>query len=192
MRIFSVIISRIFDFYFWFPILLVVSLLNTGLTGSQLKILFPLLLTFDIILPIFFFFLFLKLKLISDIDVTERKERHKLLIGICIFFTLGTITTIVFGNKEIFILHLITLIMAIVMFSITLKYKISGHLFMASGSIYILNYLLNYELLYLFLLLIPIAISRIYLKKHDIFQILLGGLLGFLIPIIILKFTNLL
>lgn len=190
MRKFSIVISRTFDFHFWAPLILIISLLNSGLSTQQVKILFILLGIIDVLFPIILFFYYLKTKRISDIDVTIRQERHKLFAVVSLFLLLGTTVSFSFGNQEFFILHLTVFMMTLTILCITFFYKISAHLFMAAGTLFLINFLLDWHALWLFILLLPIAFARFYLKKHDMPQILLGSILGILEPMLILKLNG--
>lgn len=182
------LISRIFDFPLWSPTLLILSLFNSGLTYSQIQILFPLLLVINVILPIGIFLYFLKTKLISDVDVTKRRQRY-LLFGIgTVIFLSSAILTYFLGNREFFVLSLTSFILVLTIFLITLKWKISGHMLMNTYVIFIINYLFDWKYLGLFVILPFVAFARIYLKKHDILQVIGGTVVGILVPYLILKF----
>lgn len=190
LKKFAFIISRSFDFYTWFPVGLLLAIFNTGLVSTQIKILLPLLLFFDVILPIFLFFLILKTGRVSDIDVTKRKERYQLFIGFTIILIVPTVLAYYLGNTLFFVLQLITLISAFCMYLATLKFKISGHMFMNTEAILVINYLFHWTLLWLFLIVPLVAFARLYLKKHSLFQIFAGCFLGLAIPLLILKILN--
>lgn len=188
---FSKIVSRSFDFYTWFPVGLLLAIFNTGLVSTQIKILLPLLIFFDVILPIFLFFLILKTGRVSDIDVTKREERYQLFLGFTIILIVPTVLAYYFGNTLFFVLQLITLISALCMYLATLKFKISGHMFMNAEAILVINYLFSWNSLWLFLILPLVAFARFYLKKHSLFQIVAGCFLGLAIPLLILKIFKL-
>ncbi|MBI3283176.1 hypothetical protein HYZ70_03835 [Candidatus Curtissbacteria bacterium] len=135
----SHIISRIFDFYFWFPVLLLITIFNTGLTNKQITILLPLLLLIDVILPIVLFFWVLKKGDVSDIDVTKRQERHKLFGVMTLIVFISTLISYFLANNLFFVLQLIALTSAFSMFLITLRFKMSGHALMNTGSIFVVN-----------------------------------------------------
>lgn len=189
---FAFLVSRIFDFYFWSPVMLLVTIFNTGLAGEQIKVLLPVILGLDVILPILLFFLALKRGNISDIDVTLRKERYKLFGGMTFILAISVLISFIFANNLFFVLSLISLLVALTLYLITLRYKISGHMIMNTGSILIINYLFNWEFLWLFLILPIVGFSRIYLKKHTLIQVLTGATIGFFEPLLILWLFGLL
>lgn len=184
----AVVISRIFDFYLWFPVLLFITIFNTGLTNQQIKTLLPILLTLDAILPITLFFLVLTRGKISDIDVTRRQERYSFLGTLTLIFFVSTIISFVLANNLFFVLHLIALMVALSIFLITLRFKISGHMLMNTGSIFIINYLFDWKLLWIFLIVPSVAFARIYLKKHTFVEVAAGAIVGLVEPYLVLKF----
>lgn len=191
LRIFSKVISRCFDFYFWFPVLLFVTISNSGLSNQQIKLLLPLLLSIDVILPIFLFFLTLKKGGVSDIDVTKRQERHKLFGVMTLIVFISTLISYFLANNLFFVLQLIALTSALTMFLITLRFKISGHALMNTGSIFVVNYLFDWKFLWIFIIVPLVAFARIHLKKHTLSEVLAGGILGLAEPYLILKFFKL-
>lgn len=185
-------ISRIFDFYFWFPVLLFIAIFNTGLTNHQIRILLPILLGLNVILPIFLFFLVLAKGKVSDIDVTKRQERHQLIGTLSIILVISSLISFYLGNNLFFVLQLTALAMTLTIFLVTLRFKISGHALMNTGAVFVVNYLFEYRLLWLFLVVPLIGFARIYLKKHSLIEVLTGVAVGLVEPYLILKFFKLL
>ncbi|MDO8487219.1 MAG: hypothetical protein Q7S45_02925 [Candidatus Curtissbacteria bacterium] len=191
MRKFAKIISRVFDSYFWFPLLLLTAIAKTGLWQNQIIILLPLLALIDVICPIVGFKFLMKTGKVSDIDVTNRHERY-LLFGLAnVLFLIGTIISFLFSNQLFFTLHLTALLMGLTLLGITFFFKISGHVFMAFGSLFLINFLYDWRFLWFFLLTLPIAYARIYLKKHTLAQVLTGAIVGLAEPYLILKLFKL-
>lgn len=187
MKKFAFFISRIFDFYFWFPTLLLISLFNTGLGRHQIEILLPTLLVLDVGVPITLFFWILREKVVSDIDVTRREERPKL-FGFSALLILGsTYISYLFGNTLFFGLQVTAFFLIFTLFLITLKYKISGHMAMNVSAILIINYLFNWQFLWLFLIVPVVAFARIYLKKHTLGQVVTGSVVGLVEPLLVLR-----
>lgn len=184
------VISRFLDFPLWATILLVVALLNTGLSAAQIKILAPVLLVVDLISPIVLFILLLENGGISDIDVTIRKQRYRIFGYGSLASLLTTIVVYFLGNYLFFVLSIAGFLVTFTLFLITLKWKISGHMIINCTGIFIVNYLLNWQFLWLFLLIPFVAFARLYLKKHTVSQILAGGVLGLVEPYLVLKLFN--
>lgn len=191
MKSLSFLISRVFDFYFWFPVLLFITVFNSGLSSQQLKILLPILLVLEVIVPISLFSLVLAKRKVSDIDVTKRQERHRLFASLTLILFVASLVSFFLGNMLFFILQLISLVSALSMFLITLQFKISGHMLMNTGSIFIINYLFDWKLIWLFLLVPLVGFARIYLKKHTLIEVVTGMILGLGEPYLILKFFKL-
>lgn len=185
------LISRVFDFYFWSPVLLFIEIFNTGLTNQQIRILLPTLLGLNVILPIFLFFLVLKKGKVSDIDVTKRQERHQLFGTLSIILIISSLVSFYLGNNLFFVLQLTALTAILTMFLVTLRFKISGHALMNSGAIFVINYLFDFKLLWLFVIVPIVAFARIYLKKHTLAEVLAGAIVGLAEPYLILKFFKL-
>ncbi len=190
LKLFAQIVSRIFDFPLWVTILLSVALFNTGLSASQIKIMGPLLVVVDVIAPIVIFLILLRDGDISDIDITRRRERYKL-------FGFGSVASFIscffvyfLGNHQFFALFATGFVITATLFLITLKWKISGHMIINCTGIYILSYLFEWQFLWLFALIPFVAFARFYLKKHSLWQITAGGVLGLLEPYVFLKLFN--
>ncbi len=191
MRLFSILISRVFDFYVWFPVVLIAAVFNCGLTINQIKILLPILLLVNVVIPTSYFFMDLAGRGITDIDVTKRQQRYHIFVrfvGICI---VATTISYFFGNTKFFTLQLITLMLAVSIFTITFFYKVSGHMILNTSSVFIINYLLGWQYLWLFIVIPLVAFARIYLKKHNFAQIALGTAVGLVEPYLILRMFNL-
>ena len=187
----SRVISRTFDFYFWFPVMLAVTLFRTGMTKEQVMILLPTLAIVDVVVPILVFLRLMKKGTISDIDVSIRSERHYLFGFLLVVATASTALSYFLGNNLFFILHLSGLILVLTIFLTTFYFKISGHMMLNASSIFALNFLLGFHLWWLFLLVPLVGFARIYLKKHTLSEVLAGGTVGILEPYFILKLFDL-
>lgn len=185
------VISRIFDFYFWFPVTLVVTLFKTGMTKEQVMILLPTLAIVDVVVPIIVFLRLLVKGTISDIDVSIRSERHFLFGFLLVVATASTALSYFLGNNLFFVLHLSGLILVLTIFLTTFYFKISGHMMLNASSIFVLNFLLGFHLWWLFLLVPLVGFARIYLKKHTLAEVLTGGVVGILEPYFVLKLFGL-
>lgn len=187
MRKFCSLVSRIFDFHLWGPIVLFVALFNTGLSTKQIEILAPILLVIDILFPIGVYLFFLKTGKISDRDVTKRQERF-VLFGVGVITSLfSTILVFFIANELFFTLHLIFFLLTLTLFLITFKWKISGHMIVNTGAVFMINYLFDWRFLWLFLMVPIVAYARLYLKKHDIWQVAAGIMVGLIEPYLVLK-----
>lgn len=187
LRLISKIVSRIFDFYVWFPVTLLASIFNSGLSLNQIKILLPTLLVVNVIIPISYFFMDLAGRGISDIDVTKRRERYHLFGRLLVISAISVVISYFLGNQMFFVLQMIGLVLALTIFVITFFYKISGHMILNASSAFILNFLFDWRLMWLFLIAPLVAFARIYLKKHTLMEVLAGTAVGLAEPFLILK-----
>ena len=142
----------VFDFYVWFPVMLLACIFKSGLAMSQIKILLPTLLIINVVIPVSYFFIDLAGKGVSDVDVTKRKERYHLFGRLVIIDLISVVVSYIAGNQLFFVLELIGFCLAISIFVITFFYKISGHMILNASSIFVLNFLFNWQFLWLFLI----------------------------------------
>lgn len=192
LEYFSRLISRIFDFYIWFSVMLVLTIFNSGLSSNQIKVLLPVLLIVNVVIPVSYFFMDLNSHGVSDIDVTKRRERYHLFGRLVVISAISLLITYFLGNRMFLVLQLISFCLALTIFIITFFYKISGHMILNTSAVFILNFLLDWNLRWLFLVIPLVAFARMYLKKHTFSQVLTGGIVGFLEPYVILKLFKLL
>ena len=185
---FSEIVSRIFDPLRIFPVVFIVAVFNVGLTRDQLKLLFPLLATVNILLPAFVWFSLRRNRQISDGDISIRQERYRFFGLLTVSYLISTILLLFLGNNLSFVLNLILFILTATVWIITFKFKISGHVAWDSAMVLILNFLFGWAYMWLFLLIPIIGFSRVYLKRHTFAEVLAGGFLGVFEPYLILKF----
>lgn len=179
------VISRLFDLYTWSFIIYVLALSQTGLTLSQFIFLGSSLFLLEVIFPVGLFILFLKKKLITDIDLTQRRERPLYFFCLFLLVVSGSLLGYAAGTRLFFLIQLVELFLIGGMILITLFWKISGHLMINAAGIFFLNYFFGGGYWWLFILLLPVGWSRWYLHKHDFWQLLAGALLGFSIPIVV-------
>jgi hypothetical protein len=184
------------------------SILNLqNLTSNQLYVFIGLIFFFTILFPISSILIMRKFNIISDFELSVRKERMPVLISSLIYLSVyyylirslefNKFDTVVFGS----FLSIITggIIVSILCIMITYFWKISLHSAAISG--------LAGGLLGLSLLLTPIAnfqeivllnsavillvgivgFSRLFLKAHTYLQVIAGMILGFSVEFLIVK-----
>lgn len=127
------------------------------------------------ILPMILLFTFMKLKIISDFDITDRKERTGYFLIVLILFLISLIFTGVVGISNIVTISIsITLLLITI---INLWWKISGH--MVFDSILLCGIIYVSSIFYVFIPIIPlVAWSRVEQKKHSWLQTIVGTILG--------------
>ena len=136
------------------------------------------------ILPVLLVFLWIKGKKDNgkriDIDIPERTDRNYPLLMVIISYLIGVIV--------LYEMHapLITTILmfcyfsnTLIVFFINLYWKISIHAMGVAGPTTVLIYVFG-PAGAIFALIIPVVMwSRVYLKRHTVFQVIMGTLLGF-------------
>lgn len=179
--------SRLFDLYTWSIILNLLFLYRSKLTPPQAAVLTPLVVLLELILPVVVFVFFLKKGFISDVDITRRGERPRFFSVLAALMLVGSVAGYVYGNPLFFWLQLTVLAEILIVVAITLFWKISGHTMVNSLGIFFINYFFAGKFWWLYFLLIPVAWSRWYLKKHSPLQLLAGAALGLAVPLTMLK-----
>jgi hypothetical protein len=174
IKIIAKLISLICGPFVW-PITLIIILFNSHLQQKQLTLLLPIILFFQVIVPYSFIGYEFINKKISDLDITKRKERYKTLIVTLISYLLSLIFIYYLGNIFIFKLFFLALLIIFINVIITFFWKISLHMMINISSVIIINFFFNWQLPILYLIIPLVFWSRLYLKKHDIWQ-LLGSL----------------
>ncbi len=158
---------------------------------SQVQILVPVLLFFNIGIPFSAYNFLYKKKLISDVDITKREERYLLFGLTTAAFLISLILVYFLGNFEFFVLSLIMFIAALTLFIVTLKWKISGHMILNAAAITIMVYLFGPKMLWLLPIIPLVGFARVYLKKHTLKQVIAGTIVGLGEPYLVLKLFGL-
>lgn len=171
MKALAKLISFIFGPFVW-PITLIIVLLNSHLRQNQLYILLLILIFFQVIIPYSFILKEFLNKNITDLDITVRQERYKALIITLFSFFISFMFVYFLGNTFVIKLILLVLIIIFVNVLITFFWKISLHMMVNISSIIIINYLYHWQLPILFLIIPLVFWSRLYLKKHDVWQLI--------------------
>lgn len=141
---------------------------------------------FLIFIPLLYFALSVKLKWITDIDLSNRKERPAFLLVYTISLAIADLVLYLLKVPEKFFVYILsTLVIAIVASLITLFWKISFHTAIFASIVTAINILGGIHFWPLFLLLIPVGIARVVLKRHTIAQVVGGALVSFLITCLV-------
>jgi membrane-associated phospholipid phosphatase len=117
-----------------------------------------------------------------DMDIPERADRHYPLILVVISYIIGTIVLYTLNAPQITtVLMFCYFSNTLILFFINLYWKISIHSMGVAGPAVALIYVFGLSGL-IFSLIIPLVMwSRLYLKKHTLFQVILGALLGLIL-----------
>ncbi len=168
-------LSIVFGPFLW-PITLSTIILKAGLPIQQSFVLLPAVLFLQIIIPYAYIFWLYTGSQISDLDITKREERYKVMIVTLISFLLSLGSIYFLGNLLILKLLLLAFLILAVNTLITFFWKISLHMTLNIVFVLTMNYLYDWRLPILYVCLPLIFWSRLYLKKHTVLQ-LIGGLI---------------
>ena len=162
----ATIISRIFDPFIMFAVVILILLSHT-------RVFIPAFICI-VVVPFVLFCIAWKMKFVSDWDVSNRQERPKL------FWPLTVIEII---NIVVFKLwFLIPMIVAFAGFSlITHFWKISGHAFASALATGILVSRFGWQWWPILLIVPLVAWSRVMRKNHTITQVIIGALYAWLL-----------
>ncbi|MFQ3599049.1 MAG: hypothetical protein SNJ55_11080 [Chloroherpetonaceae bacterium] len=121
-----------------------------------------------------------KLGKVNDYDISKRENRTlPFLIGVAAYF-LGALTLYLLNAPPIIVgFMLCYAINTVLIFFITLVWKISVHVTSLGGPIAAMTYVFGLQSLWLLLLMPPLAWARVRLKAHTPMQTIAGGSLGF-------------
>ncbi len=121
-----------------------------------------------------------KMGKVNDYDISRRENRTlPFLIGVVGYF-LGALTLYLLNAPSIIVgFMLCYAINTVLIFFITLVWKISVHVTSLGGPIAAMTYVFGLQSLWLLLLMPPLAWARVHLKAHTPMQTIVGGSLGF-------------
>jgi membrane-associated phospholipid phosphatase len=137
-------------------------------------------LIFAFTLPILLFIYLRKQGKIADIDATVKEERTFPFFIAILFYVVGIFILIKVQVNIISIAFWFCYISNTVFVIIINKYwKISAHMMGAAGPFAAICFVFGVNALPFIIILLMVGWARIYLKCHNIYQVLAGGALGF-------------
>jgi len=135
---------------------------------------------FFIAIAVFIFFAVRK-KIFSDWDVSKREQRPLLFSAFLILGFIYLISLFIFHAPRILFIVTISVICGVIIVGVINK-KIKASLHVATASALVLGLILAYKAYYFLLLLIPIvAWSRVTIKRHTLYETIIGGIVGSLL-----------
>ncbi len=162
------------------------------LPNAQIAIISFVSLLFITVIPVTYVFLFVKKKRKFqdiDYDISDRNLRVKPFIAVLISYALGTIT-LFYIDAPVLIKGLMFcyFLNGLIMFLITLFWKISIHTSGITGPLTIFIY--EFGIIYapLLLIVVPVGWMRIKLKKHLPSQVIAGAVLTIILTLLQLKY----
>ncbi len=146
---------------------------------------------FSIILPVASSIVFRFFKLTSDFAVSEQEERPRLFFLFLIFMFISFGISLKTGNTQLIQIYTILNITFLIATFITMFWKISFHMIVATLCIFVISVLFKNPSIYLLSLTLPfIGWSRIYLKRHSLTQVIAGFVLTASCILFVLTFIN--
>lgn len=184
LKVSAEVISLVFSPPAWLFYFLIVAS-NKGLfIGNRVS---DFTILFIFLIPLGYFLYLYFTKKISDLDMTIREERYRSLIVmnltlllLLMYLKLQRLDLFYHFTFIFFLLNAITSL-------ITLKYKISFHMTYTLMFSVFINYLYNFQFPILFVTIPLIFWSRIYLKRHTPYQVLLAFLIDIPLLYLLLK-----
>ncbi len=184
-------LAKVVSLIFGFPLIIFLMFYGhflSGLNGMQGTIMLSLLVLFEMIIPLAILIILMKNGLISDIDIVNRKERILPFLLITVCFSIAVILCKQFGNEFIFQFQLTLFMTMLASFAITLFWKISLHMGIATITSLFLFIFSGVKTLP-FALIIPLMYwARLFLKRHTHAQLIAGFLLNTGLSLILLEY----
>lgn len=178
IKLFAQLISQIFGpFSFTGLILIPLLLFNLELPSQSFALLFLLLFISYFVYPGFLFVYFYKKGKISDLDVSVRAERKEIYLLALVGFWAGVIIGYPLGSPLLATLLFLLAITVTITTLFTFVEKVSAHMAINTSAYFLINLVFAWKYWWLFSILLAVAWSRWYLKRHTIHQLVLGTLI---------------
>jgi len=158
----------------WLPGLFLAIILNSGLNEQELKIVFPVVLLLQVIIPLLYLIFAPKLNWAEKWDMEKKEERRPIFILVAALMLISSVVIFFFGNQVLLQLNIIILTLVLVLFVITYFWKISLHMSMNTAGVIVLNYLYHWHWWWFFVTIPLIFWARLRLKKHTPAQLFAG------------------
>ena len=147
--------------------------------------------TFSFSFPIILFIILRKMGRIVNADAAIKEERTFPFIISTLFYAIGILILIKAQINIVSIAFWFCYITNTIFIIIINKYwKISAHMMGAAGPFAAVCFVYGLSALPFIIILFMIGWSRIYLKCHNIYQVLAGGLLGFTSTLLQMQFIT--
>jgi hypothetical protein len=183
-------ISFVFGPIFLWPLGLLLIIFNSQLSFWSRNQILTWTFIFLIFLPLILFIVALKTKIISDFDITKKKERRVPMLIFVFLLIINLMFVRFFGIQIVFFFFLILFFLIIVNSLITVFWKISSHMAINTITIVLINHFFGGHFVYLFLILPIIFWARFFLKRHTTAQLLGGFLVNFVLLTFFLRFFS--
>lgn len=174
----ATVISRIIDPPIILPLVTILGIARSDIAVERLPLVWAFTSLF-IIVPIISALWLLKKHIITNWDITNRKERIRPLLILSIFLAICYVGTMVFHHAYLTSLVGLYLVWMIGFLMITLVWKISGHTSISALAIGLILLWYGAEFTLLLALLPIIAWARYIRKDHTALQLIAGILYSF-------------
>ena len=178
------IISEMFNGFF---IMIITPTLAFAISSVSItyKIIFPLLYIFVTLAP---FLIFMKLGKVSDYEFTKSEERPPYFTAVTVGYAILFMLTTLLKDTTLTNVTLAVFTASSILTIVNLYWKMSGHMTYSTLFFFTLLYLFPYTpyLPLVFIFTPLIAASRVILKKHTVWQVIVGTLVSTCISILIL------
>jgi hypothetical protein len=171
----AILISRLFDPFIGLFSLFGIAAIRNGVFGWDLLRLLGIIFISIFVPPLILLFLSVKAKLLSNWDISDRKQRVWALAVFLLFLLVDYFIMSWLGTTLMNTVFRFLLFLFLGFFLITLRTKISGHMCTATIFFCFMVYWFGLFAFPLFLLLPFIAWSRLVLKRHTLVEVILGG-----------------
>ncbi|BDC17197.1 hypothetical protein [Acidianus sp. HS-5] len=139
------------------------------------------------IMPFLITLILRKMGKISDLFVTKREERGKVITLALIGYILGLFILYIDFSPILFYLSIAYVVNTVIILAISTKYKISIHVATITAIATALTMILGIKFLAFYLLSIMVGIARIKIKAHTIDQVTSAFILATIITFIQIK-----
>lgn len=137
---------------------------------------------FAIVIPGIYVLWLFETKQIKNIHISVRENRRKPFLLLAISSIIGaTILWVLNAARPVVVIGVVYAANSLVMAVVTQFWKISVHTAMFSSIATITVILFGARFWWLYLLLIPLAWSRIHRKRHTIWQAIVGAVVAFIL-----------
>lgn len=137
---------------------------------------------FDIIIPAIYVLWLIEKKDVHDIHLGNHKQRKIPFIVMAISSVLGAIAlTIVDAAKPVIVMGVAYAVNSSAIAILTTYWKVSVHTALFAAVATVIVILFGVEWVWMYLLIIPLAWSRIYRQKHTLNQVIGGSIIAFVL-----------
>jgi len=135
---------------------------------------------FDIFIPGGYVLWLIEKKHLHDVHLSLHRDRKIPFLVAGISAVLGAISLALVGAaKPVVVMGVVYAVNAVAVSILTLKWKVSIHTALFSSVVTVVVILFGVQYAWFYLILIPLAWSRIYRQRHTLNQVIGGGMFAF-------------